>query len=130
MKFKKQFIGGEISGTGYKEKSIYNVVYDEEKAILHIFDDSHHRSTSIINQMSYAYIDDVLQAIGVSANHKKVRCIIYQTSKDSTDPIDSVISEYNEDKGDNPFIHLDNETVKDIGYEPFYNYIYKKDVVE
>ncbi|MDQ0862414.1 hypothetical protein [Bacillus sp. V2I10] len=107
MKITNKFIVADIIETGYVGKSNFQLAYDTENRILHIFDDSEHRSTSLINTITDIYKQDVLRCLGIK--DKNVRCFIYQ---------DEILSEYYEENGQHPFYDIE-EKEKNLLYPPF-----------
>lgn len=115
-------IVGKISETGYQGESVYYVAYDKENRVLHLLDDSKHRSTSLINLFNTVFKDDVLNLMGIK--NKKVQCLLYHyISGNWVD--DGIICEY-KFKTRETIDHLSPSTVEKIGYSPFYHAVYNK----
>lgn len=86
---RENLIFAHIINTGMFNTASYDVVYDKDKRILHIYDDCSHNDTSITNNTGVKH--DILKAIGYADNpfqsfinkigkkeaNSRVRMIIY-----------------------------------------------------
>ncbi|WP_210144177.1 hypothetical protein [Staphylococcus sp. GDX8P47P] len=63
---------GALAGTGRTESNLY---VDEERAIIHLFDDLRHTSTSIMSVVNTQFVIELTSLLGIEYN--KYRVIVY-----------------------------------------------------
>lgn len=97
---------GALVGTGRTESNLY---VDEERAIIHLFDDLRHSSTSIMSVVNTQFVIELTSLLGIEYN--KYRVIVYYA------PIkyNPFIVEFLKDK--NEFIEVRESDIFDKFYQ-------------
>ncbi|MDW4003515.1 hypothetical protein QI294_12195 [Staphylococcus saprophyticus] len=97
---------GTLAGTGRTESNLY---VDEKRAIIHLFDDLRHSSTSIMSVVNTQFVIELTSLLGIEYN--KYRVIVYYA------PIkhNPFIVEFLKDK--NEFIEVRESDIFDKFYQ-------------
>lgn len=106
MEFSNMFLKFTLKPTQPAQESPtkFEVAYDIEKDILHIYDALNHTGASLINTINSNFINDLLSSLRIET--KNTRCFIYQSG---------LSFEYSEINNAHPFHEFDIK----LAYKPF-----------
>lgn len=115
---KDNLVFAYVLNAGLHKSAEYNVVYDEESKILHIYDEFLHHDTSIINNISIK--NDVLESLGYSDGFLQsfINKIGRKVENSSVRMIVYILDVVWEVTADGEFVAVKD---KSLLYKPFYD---------